>query len=369
MRVWLDGSVIRPPLSGVQLAVRSQLLALLEQPGLDQAVLLCRDDAVRAAAAAAGVSVLCPPGLTQGVTARIAWQQVVLPRLLLRAGADGLHGLAYTAPLRCPVPYLLSVHDIIALEFPELCSRLNAWHMRALLPPSIRRAAGVVASSSHVAERIHALLEIPRDRLHTIPLGVDFERFAAPQAASVLPRGLQSGRYVLFVGNLEPKKGLPTLVRAYARCAGHLDRDLVLAGRTAWKSAPILREVRDHGGPGSIRLLGRVPEDVLPALYQHAWAFAFPSVAEGFGLPILEAMAAGTPVVHSDSPVVVETAAGGGWPFKTGDAADLARQLVRLRDSPGLRCELVAKGRDRARALPWSRWATDVAALWKQTLG
>ena len=369
MRLWLDGSVIRPPLSGVQLAVRNQLLALLADPGLSESVVLCRDDPVSAAARGAGVAVRQPPRSTQRVAARIAWQQVALPHLLRHGGADGLHAFAYTAPLRCPVPYLLNVHDIIALESPDLCSRLNAWHMKALLPPSIRRAAGVVVSSCHVAERIRAVLDVPRDRLHVVPLGVDADRFATPLPASKLPADLQPGGYLLFVGNLEPKKGLPTLLRAYASCAHRLDRDLVLAGRAAWKSAPILEETRRHAGPGRVRLLGRVPGDILPALYQHAWAFAFPSVTEGFGLPILEAMAAGTPVVHSDSPVVAETAGDSGLAFRTGDADDLARQLVRLSDSQDLRGEILIKGRGRARSLPWSRWGRQVTAVWEQTLG
>ena len=368
MRVWLDGSVIRPPLSGVQLAVRSQLLALLAEPALRQSVLLCRDDVVGTSALKTGVPVHCPPALTRRVAARIAWQQLVLPALLRRQGAEGLHAFAYTAPLHCPVPYLLNVHDVIALEAPDLCSRLNVWHMRALLPASIRRAAGVVVSSSHVAERVHSLSGIPDDRLHRIPLGVDHERYATPQPAAALPGGLQSGRYILFVGNLEPKKGLPTLLKAYARCAGRVGRDLVLAGRPAWKSSPILSEVRNHAGPGRVHLLGRVPGDVLPALYQHAWVFAFSSVTEGFGLPVLEAMAAGTPVVHSDSPAVAETAGGSGLVFRTGDADDLARQFLRLHDSQGLRDEMVAKGRERALSLPWSHWARDVAALWQRTL-
>lgn len=369
MRVWFDASVIRPPFSGVHLAVRSQLLALLAEPGLRHSVVLCRDDVVEASAREAGVLLRTPPPLTRRVAARIAWQQAVLPALLRRDGADGLHALAYTAPLRCPVPYLLNVHDIIALEAPDLCSRLNAWHMKALLPASVRRAAAVVVSSGHVAERIHGLLGVPRDRLHRIPLGVDSERFAVPQPASALPGGLQSGRYILFVGNLEPKKGLPTLVKAYARCGGRLGRDLVLAGRPAWRSRPIISDVRNYAGPGRIHLPGRVPEGILSALYQHAWVFVFPSVTEGFGLPILEAMAAGTPVVHSDSPVVSETAGGSGLAFRAGDADDLARQLVRLHDSQGLRDEAVARGRERARSLPWSHWARDVAALWQRTLG
>ena len=359
MKLVLDGSVVRPPLSGVQVAVREQIRALLKQQLPGDPVVLCLDAAVRAAAMAAGAELCPPPWMTHRPGLRIAWQQTSLRRALRQASPAVLHAFAYTAPLHCPVPYVLNVHDIIALQHPEWCSFANRWHMRMLLPPSIRGAAAVIVSSQHVADDVAVLLSVDHARIHVAPLGVDTAAFAAPAGRLAdLDRP-----YLLFVGNLEPKKGLPTLLSAYSRAADALGCDLVLSGRAAWKSADLLRRIRQYEGPGRIRLLGRVDQDQLPGLYQHAFAFVFPSLAEGFGMPILEAMSAGVPVVHSSHPVVVETAAAAGLVFQTGDAEDLRAQLLRLHDSRELREELVKKGRRRAEALPWSRWAECAAEI------
>jgi len=367
MKVFLDGSVVRRPASGVQASVRRELLSLFETPDLGDATVFCLDETVRRAAVDAGAAVGELSGLTRRVLIRILWQQRVLPRLLKRGGVDLLHAFAYTAPLRCPVPYVLNVHDLIALQRPDLCSRANVWHMRMLMPGSIRGAAANIVSSSSVAAQLTELLEVPSARIHCVPLGVDFESFADP---AVRPGRLPvppDRPYLLFVGNIEPKKGLETLVDAYAEAADRIGCDLVLAGRAAWKSKPILARIADCGKRGGIRLLGRVADVDLPGLYQHAWAFAFPSVIEGFGLPVLEAMAAGAPVVHSDHEVLMETAGGAGLPFALGDAADLARALLRLHESSALRDELREKGRERARSLPWSRWAAQVREIQRQT--
>ena len=113
-------------------------------------------------------------------------------------------------------------------------------------------------------------------------------------------------------------------------------------------------------------MLGRVPASDLPGLYQHAWAFVFPSIAEGFGLPVLEAMAAGTPVIHSDHPALLETVAGAGLPFPTADVSGLASSLLRLRDSTALQGELRERGRRRAASMPWRCWGEQVSSVLDQ---
>ena len=310
MRLFLDASVVRPPLAGVQLSVRHEALALLAQRQDWEVAVLSHDEVLNRAAAAAGAGTGGLPRAARATAGRILWQQLALPGILRRRGADVLHALAYTAPLRCPVPYALNVHDLIALDHPELCSRLNAWHMRALLPGSVRRAAACIVSSGFVADGVRQRFGLPAARLHRVPLGVEAERFAesAPRPAWVAR--LTDRPYLLFVGNLEPKKGLATLLESYAGAAERLGCDLLLAGRPAWRCGRFLRQARQYPGPGRIHLPGRVAAADLPGLYQHAWAFVFPSVTEGFGMPVLEAMAAGVPVVHSDHPALVETAGG-----------------------------------------------------------
>jgi glycosyltransferase involved in cell wall biosynthesis len=293
------------------------------------------------------------------VSRRIPWQQFQLPRLLRAHGAEVLHATAYTAPLRCPVPVVLNVHDIIALEHPELCSRLNVWHMRLLLARSIRRAAVNVTTTRHVADRVQTVLGIPNDRIEVVPLGVDYARFAD---AGPVP---EQRPYLLFVGNIEPKKGLTTLLDAYARIAGSLKLDLVLVGRPGWKCGDLIERLRSWCGPGRIVLAGRVSDEELVRTYRAAWGFVFPSVCEGFGMPILEAMAAGIPVIHSSHPAVCEVAGPAGLSFPVGDADALAAALRRLHASPAHRQGLIAAGQARAAQFTWERRARGVLELLK----
>ena len=240
---------------------------------------------------------------------------------------------------------------------------MNAHHMRLLLPRSAKGAAVNIVSSSHVGSQLKALLDIPAKRICRVPLGVDYDFFSAKALpAACLP--FKDGRpYLLFVGNIEPKKGLSCLIQAYAKVAASVRCDLVLAGRVAWKSGSLLKQIENYDGPGQIHILGRVPQADLPGLYQYAQAFVFPSLIEGFGLPILEAMAAGVPVVHSDHPVLLETAGDAGLPFAVGDSEDLAKTLLALHESEALRQELSEKGRVRAAEMTWQRWAKGVLSV------
>ena len=301
------------------------------------------------------------PAATGSVLRRVLWQQTALPKLLKKIHADVFHAFAYTAPLRCPCPYVLNVHDIIALEHPELCSTLNRWHMRMLLPASARRAARIIVSTKHVAERVHDVLQIPMKRIAVVPLGVDFQRFSMP-AALPSEYGLDHP-YILFVSNIEPKKDLGALLDAYNACANDLQADLVVVGRAAWKCAAVMERLKHWNGTGRVKWLDYVPDDVLPALYQHAQLFVMPSVCEGFGMPVLEAMAAGTAVLHSSYPALREAAGGCGKEFVVGNAQSLAETIKRLWQSPQTLQEMVLAGKEYARRQTWRCWGGKAASV------
>jgi glycosyltransferase involved in cell wall biosynthesis len=365
----LDGSVVRAPYSGVQLSVRHEIMALAEFFPADALCLFSGDEGLRSFAATRGIALESPPGWARRPAGRALWQQLFLPGRLRRRGVGVLHAFAYTAPLRCPLPYVLNVHDLIALEHPELCAVTNVWHMQALLPGSARRAAMNIVSTEHVAGRLMSLLGIPAERIVVAPLGVDAAHFgcAAPRPMQLAP--LADRPYLLFVGNLEPKKGLDTLLDAYAIYAESKNAlPLVLVGRAAWKSAALLRRLEPWHGPGKILWLGRAPGAILPGLYQHASALIMPSITEGFGMPVLEAMAAGTPVLHSDQPALCEAAGNAGLAFAVGAPRELAQQIHTLLQSKSLATELRAAGRQRAATFTWRRWGESAAAVLKQVL-
>jgi len=353
-------------LTGVQNAVREQVAALLAlwRPG--EAAVITSDDCLARLAAERQAPVFACPPPRAGAAVRVAWQQLCLPRLLRQRRISVLHAGAYTAPWRCPAPYLLNVHDVIAIDHPRLCSWRNAAHMRLLLPHSIENAAVNLVSTRHAADRLQARWGIPSARIVVAPLGVDRERFSAPcpwPACLPFPEGEP---YWLFVGNLEPKKGIDILLDAFARQPGMPAARLVIAGRAAWKCGAVVDRIRSWAPPARVVWLGPVAAAVLPALYQHAVAFVFPSLCEGFGLPVLEAMAAGTAVIHSDHPAVAEAAGGAGVSAPAGDAEALAAAMRLVMASPACREELRGRGQTHVRQHSWRRWAETVLPLLRQ---
>ena len=345
----LDATVAKPPYSGVQLAALHEAKAV---------------SALAPSSLVFGtVAGFTPqPCWAQNTVGRILWQQTVLPQIATKQKATVLLSLAYTCPLHCKCPILLHVHDIIALEHPELCSMLNVLHIKALLPRSVRRADSIVASTNYVAERLCTRFPEIAAKTHVVNLGVDYNFFAAPS-----PRlaSISSAPYFLFVGNLEPKKGLPTLLNAFEIIAPKCNANLVIVGRAAWKSTTIMRQLDTLRNqlPGRVIPFGRASAEQLPSLYQHATAFVFPSTEEGFGLPVLEAMAAGTPVIHSNHPAILEAAAGNGLPFDLGNAASLGELMLQLLEDKSLSRQLASQGKQHAQAHPWSRWAEKVVGL------
>lgn len=341
-----DATVVRAPHSGVQYSVAAEAVAL--GTICSEFAVFARDPALLAACRDAGLAVRTGAN-SDSVLRRIVWQQTRLP--MLAADASCLIAPSYTAPLRIRTPYLLQVHDTIALRRPELCAVRNVCHMSALMPRSIRQAHRVLVSATAEADHVQALFGIAHERIVRLPLGVDgaFLQAPAPEPTGRKP-------YVLFVSNLEPKKGLETLLRAFASLA---DDGLALriAGRAAWRSGRIVREIQ--ACPGDVEVLGYVEREALPALYANAAVTVVPSLEEGFGLPVLEAMACGCPVIHSDLPTLRETAGGHGIPFSCGDSTDLAKQIrAVLTSNPATEA-----ARTWAHEHTWTRWATAVREI------
>lgn len=358
--VVFDASAVRPPCAGVQLSVLRETASTCAALGNTPHSIISFDDSLSSLA-----PIIKPPPWANRPLGRAAWQQFLLPGLLKKKSASVLHALAYTCPLRCPVPVVLNVHDVIALERPDLCSLGNAWHMKTLLPGSIRRAARIIVSTKHVASRVSCLFPEAASKVRVLPLGVDFKHFSQPSPwPSILP--FEAGKpFFLFVGNIEPKKDINTLLAAYSAIAGKTDAVLVMAGRMAWKSSKVAQAINKWNGPGKIYQLGRVTDKDLAALYKHARAFVFPSIEEGFGMPVLEAMAAGTPVIHSDHPALMEAAGNAGLSFPRGDSQALAKLLHLSNNSLS---EKISAGLIHASNMTWDKWGREAANIINELL-
>jgi len=294
--------------SGVEHAVARTLRGLLEHDEQNQ-YLVCQ---VRGEEAAR----TCPanpraryhrvlPRRVAGRIGRIAWQQVAEPLFLRLHKADVLHAPAYVSPLvGVPCPVVLSVYDVLALKRPDLCKGANAAHYRLVMPRAARRAARVIVPTEYVRADVVRWLRVPEERVEVVlpPLRPAPADDAAQRQAAAARLGLPP-RFVLFLGNIEPKKNLSALVRAFAalKRERRVEHKLVLAGRWAWKYDDVLRAISDERIGGEIVSLGYVPDDDVPALLRLADVFVFPSIEEGLGMPPLEAMACGAPVVASNA--------------------------------------------------------------------
>lgn len=297
---------------------------------------------------------------------RIILEQVQLPLLARRAGVDVLWSPGYTAPLLAPCPQVVTVHDMQYRRFPEDFSPVALLATRLLVPLSIRVARRVIAVSEFSRREI-------LDAVHAAPEKiVSIHSAAGPEFSCGLPDGegakrrealIPPGAYILCVANSYPHKNIHTLVEAFGRMSRSAGCRLVLVGG-ARRGEPQVQGALDHL-PGRDRVirLGGLDRRDLVALYQGATVFAFPSLYEGFGLPVLEAMGAGVPVVVADCGPMREIG-GDAIRYCDGSSADLARHLDDLMGLAAAdRADLVAKARERAATFSWEETADQTVAV------
>lgn len=318
-----------------------------------------------------GVVTARPPWSTDRPWARIAWEQTGLAWAARQL--DLLHGTVYANPLAAPCPTVVTVHDLSFVHYPATVRRFNRWYLRAVTRQAARRAARVIADSESTRRELLAWLELPADRVVTVPIAAD-RRFvpADPQSVEAFcrRRGLPS-RFVLFLGTLEPRKNLVRLVDAYAACRERLlhDLPLVIAGSPGWYYDEIYARVRARNLHDVVLFPGFVPAAELPWWYRAADVFVYPSLYEGFGLPVLEAMASGTAVITSNTSSLPEVAGDAAMLIDPNDVEALADALARLLNDDDLRQSLAAAGVRQAARFSWRRCAAETAAVYRAVLG
>lgn len=282
---------------------------------------------------------------------RLAWEQLRLPRLVDAAGVVVHHSPHYTMPERAHVPIVVTIHDLTFFDHPEWHERTKVVFFRRAISVAARRAKALLCDSRHTAERLKALLD-PEGSVFVVPLGVDLTRFAPyPEATDTSDTGDVGGEgtfsdlrardedsiaslglrrpYVLFLGTLEPRKAVPELVAAFdILAARERELGLVLAGKPGWGAKEVEGRVAASGHRERIRLTGYVPDEAVPALLRRAAVVAYPAKEEGFGLPALEALACGTPLVTTSGTVMAELAGKAALTVTPGDVDELAQALA-----------------------------------------
>lgn len=292
----------------------------------------------------------------------------------LAGRCDLYHSLQLSLPALRRFRAVVTVHDLAPLRWPEHYLRLpHAWLGHGAQYALAARADAVIVPSNATRVDVLERLRVPEDRVHVVPEAVD-PSFAPPERSEARriarERCLVDAPYVLYVGQFDPRKNMPALLRAF-RAAAERDRSLhlVVAGALG-KLAPHLWSALDESGVARERVVatGYVDDATLAALYAGAEVLLHPALLEGFGLTPLEAMAAGTPVVAFEAPGVDEVVADAGVLVPVGDADALGEALVALLDDPDRRARLAARGRDRARSFSWSYAAARTAAVYRSTL-
>jgi glycosyltransferase involved in cell wall biosynthesis len=261
---------------------------------------------------------------------RLGWEQVGLPRAVRGLGVEVHHGPHYTMPLALGLPAVVTVHDLSFFTHPEWHHRTKVAFFRAAIRTSARRASALVAVSHSTAALLDHLVR-PKAPVHVISHGVDHARFRPDDLGDDDAARARAGvttPYVAFLGTLEPRKDVATLVRAFDRLAGRRpELSLVLAGARGWGMDAFDQAVAAAIHADRIRLLGYVAEDDMPAVLRGASAVAYPSLEEGFGLPVLEALACGAPVVTTSGTVMEEVAGGAALLAPPGDVDGLAAAI------------------------------------------
>lgn len=251
---------------------------------------------------------------------RLLWEQVRMPKLVDRLGVDVHHSPHYTIPERSHTPIVVTIHDLTFIDHPEWHERSKVMVFRRAIEIAARKAAVLVCVSQSTADRLveHAK---PRGRVVVVPHGVDRNLFHPPTEPDeksdeeALRRAGVHRPYVLFVGTLEPRKAVPNLIAAFDRVAGgNGDLSLVLAGGRGWGATAVDEAIAMAAHSDRVLQTGYVADELVGVLMRRAEVVAYPAYEEGFGLPALEALASGTPLVTTEGSVMAEVA---------GDAASL----------------------------------------------
>lgn len=303
---------------------------------------------------------------------RIAWEQTRLAGLT--RGLDLLHGLAFAAPLVAACPTVITVHDLSFLRFPAAFRPFNRHYLSLFTRWSTRRAARVIAVSESTRQDVITFCSVPPERVVVVPNGVS-EHFtpAAPAAvAEFRTRASLPERFILFLGTLEPRKNIAGLLDAYAlarKASPQPLPKLVIAGGKGWYYQTIFARVTELGLTGDVVFPGYVPGEELPWWYRAAEVFVYPSQFEGFGLPILEAMACGTPVITTDASSLPEVAGDAALLTPPDETPALADALLRVLADPQRRAEMRGAGLRQAARFPWTRTAAETVAVYRAALG
>jgi glycosyltransferase involved in cell wall biosynthesis len=366
MRIVFDGTTLRPGRTGVGYYTE-HLLHHLADAGDDELIVISNRPVDTTRPLPSNVQV----HVSGWRLPRLVWMQTRAARLVRELRADVAHFTNGMMPVTPAAPTVVTIHDMSLTMYPRYHPPRRVLLNRPLVDVAARRADAIITVSHSAKRDITRLYGTAANRIHVV------HEAAAPsfrpiESRSELERVRQRyslpDRFILYVGTIEPRKNLPKLLEAFAirHKSGDLPHPLVCAGPYGWLSRDIDEQLERLGIEDAVRFTGYVPFDDLPVIYTLAEVFVFPSLYEGFGLPVIEAMACGTPVVAGEVPAVTEVAAGAVEQVHL-DIESIGNAIVALARDPDLREERRRQGLARARAFSWQRAAQETLDVYRQT--
>jgi glycosyltransferase involved in cell wall biosynthesis len=356
-RVLVDATAVPPDRGGVGRYV-DQLLPALADAGASLAVVCQAHDLDHYGTLLPGADVVAAPAAIARRPARLAWEQAGLPRTARRMGARVLHSPHYTFPVRAGLPVVTTLHDATFFTSPEVHQRGKRAFFRAWTHASLRRAARCIVPSRATLDELARVTGAVHGQVDVAHHGVDPASFHVPSPAerdrARATLGLRSSRYVAFLGTIEPRKNVPALIEGWQRACRRVQDPpaLVLAGGRGWDErvepalAAVPPDLEAHAP-------GYLPLEQLAGLLGGAEVVAYPSLGEGFGLPVLEAMACGAAVLTT-SLLAIPEVGGDAVEYVESTPEGIEAGLVRLLSAPARRAELSAAAARRAASFTWA---------------
>lgn len=308
-------------------------------------------------------------GVEQRTDRRILREQFRLARLARAGHADILHLTGFAAPLRSSVPVVLTVMDLIGVLYSQNFPPASRFYWSRYLPYTLRAASHLITLSENTKRDLIRLAQLADNRISIVPPGLD-SRFQPIRDTTRLretsSRLELPAQFFLFVSTLEPRKGVDTLLRAFAAISSAVPEDLVIVGKRGWYYETLFAQVKTAGLNQRVHFADYVSDEDLVSVYALATAYVFPSRYEGFGLTPLEAMACGTPVVSSDSSSLPEVIGDAGILVAPEDVNGFASALSSLSGNKSQRADLMARGLERAKLFSWQRAAIRMQEIYLQ---
>jgi glycosyltransferase involved in cell wall biosynthesis len=300
---------------------------------------------------------------------RVLWEQLVQPRVLRQIEANLAHGPVFVGPLVTRCPFITTIHDLSFIRFPHLFRPINRHYLTLMTRLSAHRARRLIAVSEHAASEAVLLLGISRTKIDVVYHGVDpqFHPLPTEEVEAFRERRGLPERYILFVGTLEPRKNLEHLIEAFSRVYdGRIQ--LVLVGGAGWLYDDLYRKVEKLNLGTAVLFPGYVRSEELPLWYNAATVLAYPSLYEGFGMPVTEAQACGTPVLTSKASSLPEAAGEAALLVDPHNIDEISAGLNRVLGDLTLQKDLRERGLAHAQRFSWSRTAQQTIQVYRRAL-